>query len=63
MINIHPSDKPILITGCMGGTLTGLCNASFTHDLLHNIGVTALGAVVSVTVSYLLNLLFKKWKR
>ena len=62
MITIHPSDKPAIITGCMGGILTSLCNISFVYDIIHNIFITAVGATVSFIVSYFLTALFKRKK-
>jgi len=52
-----------IFIGTMGGTVSGLCNIFQRNDFLHTALLSALGAAVSFIVSYLLNALFKKWKR
>lgn len=46
--------------GTVGGTLSGMCNVIGGHDLLQTTVLSAVGAVVSFTVSYVLNRLLKK---
>ncbi|QEC67936.1 hypothetical protein FRZ67_11720 [Panacibacter ginsenosidivorans] len=63
MINIHPHDKTVFMIGCMGGTIAGMLNIFYMHDLIYSVATSAIGASVSFLVSWILNRLFKKSKR
>lgn len=62
MNQTSPANGSVFL-GTIGGTLSGICNVAQGHDVAQTAVLSAVGALVSFIVSYLLGLIIKKRKK